>query len=140
MEAMQHKSSNVLGLAENYSDLDWAQLLSEGLPTSAFERLCETIAPDNKAFRYALVPRSTLLRRRKEKRMTPDESERIQRMAEIWAFAQEVFGDAAKARQFLHQPHALLRGERPIDLAIANAKGARAVEGVLGRLKYGSAA
>ena len=140
MEQAHFETSSVLGLPENYSDLDWAKLLSQGLPTSAFERLCETIAPDNKAFCYELVPRSTLVRRRKDKRMTPEESERIQRIAEIWSFALNVFRDEVKARRFLSRPHALLRGERPIDLVIANAKGARAVEGVLGRLKYGSAA
>lgn len=140
MENSHLETSSVLGLAETYSDLEWAKLLSEGLPTSAFERLCETIAPDDKAFCYELVPRSTLVRRRKVKRMTPEESERIQRTAEIWSFTLDVFGDEAKARRFLSRPHALLRGERPIDLVISNAKGARAVESVLGRLKYGSAA
>lgn len=140
MERLHIETSSLLGLPEHYSDLDWAKLLSEGLPTSTFERLCETIAPHDKAFCYELVPRSTLVRRRKEKRLTPEESERIQRIAEIWSFARDTFGDEEKTRRFLSRPHALLRGERPIDLIIANAKGARAVEGVLGRLKYGSAA
>jgi putative toxin-antitoxin system antitoxin component (TIGR02293 family) len=140
MERLHPEIGDVLGLPGRHSDLDWAKLLSEGLPTSAFERLCAAIAPEDKSFPYELVPRSTLVRRRREARLTPEESERIQRMAEIWAFAVEVFGDDAKARRFLMREHALLRGERPIDLVIANAKGAQAVKGILGRLKYGSAA
>lgn len=140
MERLHLEISEVLGLPGGHSDLDWAMLLSEGLPTSSFERLCAAIAPEDKAFAYKLVPRSTLIRRRRESRLTPEESERVQRIAEIWAFAVEVFGDEAKARRFLMRGHPLLRGERPIDLVIANAKGARAVEGILGRLKYGSAA
>ena len=43
------------------------------------------------------------------------------------------------ARRFLGEPHPLLRNRVPRELAIESDIGARAVEDLLGRLKYGSA-
>jgi uncharacterized protein (DUF2384 family) len=50
------------------------------------------------------------------------------------------FRDPGKAQRFLTSEHPLLGGQRPLYLAQASTARAQAVEDVLGRLKYGSAA
>src|SRR5699024_1611912 len=99
MERVHSETSELLGLPEGYSDLDWSRALAKGLPTEAFDRLFKAISPEDKAVWYAVLPRSTLVRRRKEKRLSPEESERIQRIAEVWALALDVFRDETKARR-----------------------------------------
>ena len=51
------------------------------------------------------------------------------------ALAEEVWESREDARQFLTTPHALLDGERPLDLAQSEL-GARRVEELLWRLEY----
>jgi putative toxin-antitoxin system antitoxin component (TIGR02293 family) len=97
------------------------------------------VAPGDSAFRDRLVARSTLARRRRQSRLTLEESERVERVARLWGHAMRLFRDEAKSRRFLTSPHMLLRGRRPIDLARTEV-GARAVEQALGRLEFGSAA
>jgi len=51
-----------------------------------------------------------------------------------------VWGSDDAARAFLFRPHPMLEGQRPIDVVLANEFGRPLVEGILGRLQYGSAA
>jgi len=53
----------------------------------------------------------------------------------VMALAEEVWESRDDARLFLTTPHALLGGERPIDLAQSEL-GARRVEELLWRLEY----
>jgi len=140
MREMLLAADQALGLKGQASALDWSERVSKGLPTSALEAICQALSPGDTALMYSIVPRSTLVRRRRQARLHPEESEVVQRMGEIWALAVNVFGDEDKARRFLKRGHPLLRGSRPLDLVIANSQGAKAVEGILGRLQYGSAA
>jgi putative toxin-antitoxin system antitoxin component (TIGR02293 family) len=66
--------------------------------------------------------------------------ERHARIARAWAAALDTYRDRAIARTFLQRPHQLLRGRTPIAVAAEDESGAQAVEGILGRLRYGSAA
>ena len=61
------------------------------------------------------------------------------RLAEVWAFACEVWGGEGEARDFLFRAHPLLEGRRPVDVVLANEFGRPLVDGILGRLQYGSA-
>jgi putative toxin-antitoxin system antitoxin component (TIGR02293 family) len=73
-------------------------------------------------------------------RLSVEESDRIARLARLWAFALDVWRSDAAAQRFFAEPHPLLGGRIPRDVAIETEVGARAVEDILGRLKYGSAA
>jgi putative toxin-antitoxin system antitoxin component (TIGR02293 family) len=53
--------------------------------------------------------------------------------------AVEVWGSGDAARQFMFEAHPLLHGRRPVDVVLENEFGRPAVEGILGRLRYGSA-
>ena len=79
------------------------------------------IAPEDKTFPTLLIPRATLKRRRAQKVLSPAESELLGRLAQVWAMALDVYKDEEMTRRFLHEPHALLHGKKPIDLARANA-------------------
>jgi putative toxin-antitoxin system antitoxin component (TIGR02293 family) len=70
----------------------------------------------------------------------PKDTRRIARLARIWKFASEVWGSEVTARALLAEPHSLLRGRIPRDVASESEIGARAVENLLGRLRHGSAA
>jgi putative toxin-antitoxin system antitoxin component (TIGR02293 family) len=54
--------------------------------------------------------------------------------------ARDVWGGEDAARAFLFRPHPMLEGQRPVDVVLATEFGRPLVEGILGRLQYGSAA
>ena len=143
--------AEVLGISgDRPGPLSLMTLMSEvekGLPLSALDRIVRSLSPGDGSFAFRLVPRATLARRRKDaaspdagSRLSPEEGARVARLAEVWAFAREVWGSDDAARDFLFRPHALLEGRRPIDVVLANEFGRPLVDGILGRLKYGSAA
>jgi putative toxin-antitoxin system antitoxin component (TIGR02293 family) len=125
-----------------FTSLDLAEAVAHGLSVKAVDGLCVRIAPGDATFRYRIVPKATLMRRQRsaERRLTSGESDRLARLARIWAFAAEVWGSDAAAQRFLAEPHPLLRGRAPRDVAAETEIGARTVEELLGRLRFGSAA
>lgn len=126
-----------------YAGLSLIQEVERGLPVSALDRLVRSMAPNDATFVFRLVPRATLARRRtggaRAARLSPPESDRVARLAKVWAMAQEVWKDDDAAREFLFRPHMLLGGRPPIDVVLASEFGGPLVEGLLGRLQYGSA-
>jgi putative toxin-antitoxin system antitoxin component (TIGR02293 family) len=115
--------------------------VEKGLPLSALDRIVHAVAPDDASFAYRLVPRATLARRRAQHapRLTPEESARVARLASVWAFARDVWGDEQGARRWMFHPHMMLEGRRPIDVVLASEFGRPVVENILGGLKYGTA-
>lgn len=142
MEAIIDEVAEVLGVGKHRSltKYEFSQLIQEGFPFKSVEMLTSVVAPHDKSFTYLLIPRATLNRRKREKVLTALESALLSRVAEVWAMARDVFGDMEQARRFLHEPHPFLDGETPINVTLQNEYGAEAVEDILGRLKYGSAA
>ena len=118
--------------------LTLASSVEKGLPVSALEKLAGRISPqDARGFTYLVVPKPTLERRRKQKQhLTTEESDRLARVAKVFAFGLEVFGDEGKVRNFLNQPHPMLGGRAPLQLALATGPGADAVVNLLGRAAY----
>lgn len=124
--------------------LDLADEVAKGLPLSALEHVVRSVAPQDRAFAFRLVPRATLARRRvavggKAARLSADEGAKVARLAEVWAFARDVWGGDEAARDFLFRPHPLLDGRRPVDVVLESELGRPLVENILGGLKYGSA-
>jgi putative toxin-antitoxin system antitoxin component (TIGR02293 family) len=136
--------ANVLGVAREdrplASPFELIQKIEDGLPVSALDRVVAFVAPGDAGFKHRVIPKASLARRQHQKRLTGAEGERVARIARIWAFAQEVWGEAEEARRFLFRPHAMLMDRAPIDVVIDSELGAQLVEAILGRLKYGSAA
>jgi len=124
------------------SPINLIALIEGGLPVSALERVSKLIAPSDASFKYRIVSRATLARRRKpgQERLQTDESDRLVRLARIWSFATDVWGGEDAARAFFFRPHPLLENRLPVDVVLASELGAELVNDILGRLKYGSAA
>ncbi|ABC24334.1 antitoxin [Rhodospirillum rubrum] len=136
----------VLGFGEGesraLSQLHLITLIEEGLSISALDRVSRSVAPEDATFKYRIVSRARLARRRKpgQDRLHGDESDRLVRLARVWTFATAVWGDEKAARDFFFRPHPLLDGRPPIDVVLASAMGAELVGDILGRLAYGTAA
>jgi putative toxin-antitoxin system antitoxin component (TIGR02293 family) len=127
--------------AQTLTLLDLADAVSRGLSVDAVERLCALIAPDDASLRYRIVPKATLARRQRTaaRRLSAEESDRVARLARLWGVALDVWGAPTAAQRFLAEPHPLLGGRVPREVAIASQIGAWTVEQILGRLKYGTA-
>lgn len=125
-----------------FSALDLARAVRGGLSVDAVDRLGARIAPNDLTWCYRLVPKATLARRRRAagRRLSSEESDRLARMARVWSLARAVWGSDEAAQRFLGEPHPLLAGRVPREFATETEIGARAVEDLLGRLKFGSAA
>lgn len=143
-EASIAELAALLGLRQRentpLSALALVDRIEEGLPVAALTAIGEAFAPHDKSFIFRIVPRATFARRRATHRLRPDEGERLVRLARVWQLARDVWKDDEAARAFLRRPHPLLGGREPLELVLLNGEGAKLVEDVLGRLKYGSAA
>jgi putative toxin-antitoxin system antitoxin component (TIGR02293 family) len=134
--------ADLLGLAavgHGGSRFRLISMIEGGLPLAALDRLSHLLAPTDNAFKYRIVPKASLARRKHGKRLSADESGRLARLARIWSFAREVWGGEDEARDFLFRPHPLLEDRPPIELALASEMGAQLVTDIIGRLQYGSA-
>ena len=117
---------------------DLEAVVRGGLPWRALPAVLTTAvpAPADQAWVADIVaPRTTRLRREQEGRFSPEESERLERLARLVDLATQVLGSIAEARDFLLSPHPLLRGEKPVALARTEL-GARLVEDLLWRLEF----
>ena len=114
--------------------------IENGLPVGSLERVAQLLAPGDAQFKYRLVPKATFERRKASHKLSSDEGTRLARVARVWSAALDVWKDAEEAREFLFRVHPMIEDRRPIDLVIQSEFGAEMVVGILGSLKYGSAA
>jgi putative toxin-antitoxin system antitoxin component (TIGR02293 family) len=119
--------------------LDMVRLVREGLPVSAVDDYIETGALSAGELHMLVLPRKTLSNRRETGHLSPDQSDRLVRVARVIARAEETFGDKDKAHKWLRRPTAPLHGEAPLSL-LDTEQGARIVENFLGRISHGIAA
>ena len=83
-----------------------------------------------------VIPRRTLTNLKKAQRLTPEQSDRVARMAGVTALAQRVFGDAGAAREWLLARNPALGNEAPLRM-LKTGSGAQLVESVLTRIEHG---
>jgi putative toxin-antitoxin system antitoxin component (TIGR02293 family) len=116
---------------------DLRRCLRKGLPYESVVTLGEAYEIDFKGLAAVLaIPERTLARRKQDKRLRPDESDRVFRVARIGALAEETFGDREKAVRWLHRPNRALGNAIPLH-HLDTELGAREVEDVLGRIAHG---
>ncbi len=112
------------------------QHVAKGLPFKEIETLRDQIdEPLESLGRHLSISRSTLQRRRADRRLTPQESDRVLRFCRLLRHAVGVFGDLDRARQWLKFPQRGLGGAVPLDYASSEI-GAREVDDLLGRIEY----
>lgn len=127
----------VFGRTIKKSD-DLARFIRKGLPAGSVTSLAERLHVGNAVLSRKLgIPQRTLTRRLSEASLlTPAESDRIARMARVYANAVEMIGDEEKAIAWLNTPNRALGGEKPLD-QLDTDMGTRTVEDILGRIAYG---
>ncbi len=85
---------------------------------------------------YRVVPRRTWIRRKSEGSLTTAEFDGLYRMLRLQLLAELVFGDVARARDWLHSPKKRLDGMTPMDFA-TDSLGFEAVENWLHEIDQG---
>src|SRR6058998_210294 len=111
--------------------------IQKGLPFSDLKVLQDSIdMPFEQLAAKLSISRSTLQRRKAAGRLSPDESDKVMRYSRLVRQAADFFGDIEKARAWLKHPQYGLGGAVPLDYARTET-GAREVENLLGRMKYG---
>ncbi|MDX1997900.1 MAG: antitoxin Xre/MbcA/ParS toxin-binding domain-containing protein [Thermoanaerobaculia bacterium] len=130
-------AGQLLGLGQaDLLSLDRA--VRSGLSYQAVERLAAEIElPLPQISDLIQVPSRTLLRRKSEGRLHPDESDRLMRLLRVFSRALELFeGDAESARRWLGRPLPALGGASPLRFAMTDV-GAQEVDALIGRLEHG---
>ena len=114
--------------------------VEKGLPRKALRHVAEWLAGGDKAkvsaLEWGVVPKTTLERR--EIKLSPQESERTERIARLFVHARRALGTEAEAREFMTTSHPELDGRSPIDAAKTDL-GTRRTEQLLTALEYGLA-
>jgi putative toxin-antitoxin system antitoxin component (TIGR02293 family) len=117
------------------SDLELDEAIELGLPSGSIAALLRETELSS-ADLSAIIPARTQMASRARERLTPEQSDRLARLARLFSLAEETLGSADKARSWMSRPNRALGGKRPIDLA-KRSSGSRLVEQVLGRISYG---
>jgi putative toxin-antitoxin system antitoxin component (TIGR02293 family) len=108
-----------------------------GLSFRAVQNLQKALdVPLEKVASVLGMSRATLHRRKIQGKIDKEESEKLVRYQRLLKKAEDVFGDAANAREWLTHRQAGLGGAVPLDFAKSEI-GAREVENLLGRIEYG---
>lgn len=89
-----------------------------------------------KLMRVVDVNERTAQRRREQGALSPEESDRVARVARVTQRAIDALGDAGRAKVWLARPNRALRGLPPLDLLGSDA-GAELVADELGRIEHG---
>lgn len=122
------------------SELQLARMVREGLPSQALDHVLAELTPGTatQAEVYGVVGSARTLQRKRTAgtRLSPDESDRLARLARILARAEDVLGAADKARRWLGRSNFALGGVKPLVLLDSDA-GALVVEQLLGHIEHG---
>jgi putative toxin-antitoxin system antitoxin component (TIGR02293 family) len=123
--------------ADLASTRDLLRGVDAGLPYGALEAVTARFGLSRSEIAAALrLPLRTLARRKRERKLHPDESDRLVRVARVATEAVRILGSDAKASHWLHRANTALGGEIPIEL-LRSDLGAKQVENVLGRIEFG---
>ncbi len=119
-------------------NLKLAEKVEDGFSFAAFERVSKNTGVSLDRLRVAvrITPR-TLTRRRKEKKLSPEESDRLVSVSRLFAQTFELFeGDTDAGLRWFTSPNRALNGLSPMEAA-ATETSAREVENLIGRLEHG---
>ena len=116
---------------------DLQDAIRSGLPFATLEAVMEKLHLSlNEAAAVLHIPERTMARRKKDRKLPPDESDRVLRLARVYAHATEVFETEEDATGWLKDPNRALGGSRPIDMLDTDL-GVQKVDAVLTRIQHG---
>jgi putative toxin-antitoxin system antitoxin component (TIGR02293 family) len=111
--------------------------LRSGLPFASLAAVASSFGLAGDDARSILrIPARTLARRKRERRLSPDESDRLYRLGRIATLAEDVLGERAKAARWLRTENRALGSVTPLS-RLDTDLGAEEVEAVLLRLAHG---
>ena len=117
---------------------DLHEIVAEGLPKTSVRalltHLSEHYVVEVQALRNFIAPPATLKRRRT--RLSPAESQRLERLARIVAMTEQVWQEPTQAAEFLTRKHRGLGGKTPLQMATTDL-GVRQVEELLASIEFG---
>ena len=121
--------------------IDVHEAISRGLARGALRHLIDHVSMlrDPVSLEHAVGVSQRTVQRFKlapDKKLSPEQSGRAWKFAEILAKATEVLGSQEEAADWLRRPAMALDQRRPIDL-LATPTGAQLVEDLIMRMKYG---
>src|SRR5271163_3491195 len=108
-------------------------LVRRGLPIGTVQFVLNSGRLTLAELDQVVLPRRTLAHRKKLGTLTPEQSDRLIRVARVLAAAEATFGSQQKAGSWLRRPTTALQGERPLHLLDTD-EGTREVENLLGRI------
>jgi len=116
---------------------DLAERVRQGLPFSALSAVMERYEISRDVLYGILhLSRRNFLRRKKQDRLSPDESDRLYRLARVLAHANRVFEDPEQSADWIQTPNAALGKQQPLVLLDTDI-GVQQVDQVLGRIEHG---
>ena len=120
------------------SDSELTLLTREGVPVGTLTLLAQELDVERKTVANVIGISDRTLSRRiaKDERLSAQESDRMVRLARVFALATDTLGTAQKASLWLQSPNNVLEGQTPFSLLDTDA-GVRSVETVLGRIAWG---
>ena len=127
----------LLGI-KSADNLKLAKKIEAGFSFDALERLGKATGLPLEKLRVAVrIKPRTLTRRRQEKKLSPEESDRLVSVSRLFAQTFELFeGDTEAGMRWFTSPNRALGGLSPIEAA-ATETGSREVENLIGRLEHG---
>lgn len=114
------------------------QRARDGLPIAAFDRFADTSGVPREALAKAVHVSLRTVQRRRETggRLGPAASERLVRLADLYAHASKVMGDDASARRWMQTPRDVFGNRTPFEMA-GSELGAQEVDNLLLRVEHG---
>lgn len=139
MSTSEKELAALLGVGRRATErLGMADAVARGLPEKSLERVKESLGLTDEEMAAALgLSGKTIGRLRAERApLSTVTSDRLYRMARLYALASDVLEEPAAARDWLKEPQLGLGRRVPLELMTTEA-GAREVEDLLGRIEYG---
>jgi len=116
---------------------DLAERVRNGLPFAALLAVMEQYGISRDVLCNVLhLSARNFLRRKEQKRLSPDESDRLYRLARVIAHANRVFDDPEESADWIHAPNTSLGKQQPLALLDTDI-GVQQVDQVLGRIEHG---
>jgi putative toxin-antitoxin system antitoxin component (TIGR02293 family) len=119
------------------NDSEVEECVRHGLPIGVLDAMLERSVLESTELFGWIIPRRTLAHRvKKKQRLCLEESNRISRVARIYALALDTFGNEEKARRWLRKPLRQFGGRTAMQM-LETELGAHQVETILGRIGHG---
>jgi len=111
--------------------------LQEGLPYRALEAVKQRLRLSDSELAQAIgIHPRTLIRRKSQKRLRSDESDRLSRLARVTSRAIDALGSEENALAWLRHPNRALGGAAPLRYLNTDL-GAMRIEAILGHIEWG---